>query len=267
MTLGPTWDVALRRARHEPLAHLPDELRANPSEPARIFSPGEVIEEEGEQGRTLRTLLSGWAAEGRTLQDGRRQIVRLVLPGDHCGISGGVGRPALCQLFALTRVRLLDHGPVLEWMGRPSVAEHLSRCTADLQKAMFEHLLRLGIMAAEQRTAHLLLETYQRLAAVGLAHEGSMELPITQMVFADTLGLSTIHVNRVLQSLKRSGLIQMGRGRASVTNMRGLASKCGFDLSFLEPYPGLARGPRLSPSSPPLQSQVAGSRPTGESVR
>ncbi|HEV2530557.1 Crp/Fnr family transcriptional regulator, partial [Phenylobacterium sp.] len=96
-----------------------------------------------------------------------------------------------------------------------------------------EWLTGVGRRTAHQRIAHLICEIHLRLKAVGLANGGGFELPITQAEIADALGLSSVHVNRVLQDLRREGLIK-SRGRfLGVPDWPALAQAGGFDPRYL----------------------------------
>jgi CRP-like cAMP-binding protein len=91
----------------------------------------------------------------------------------------------------------------------------------------------VGRRTAHQRIAHLICEIHMRLKAVDLANGGGFELPITQVEIADSLGLSSVHVNRVLQDLRRDGLIQ-SRGRyLAVPDWRALEEAGEFDPRYL----------------------------------
>jgi len=96
-----------------------------------------------------------------------------------------------------------------------------------------EWIVNTGRRPAYERMAHLLCETVVRLRAVGLAGEGSCDLPITQSEFGDALGLSTVHVNRVLQELRGAGLIVLKGSILSVLDWDGLKAAGDFDPAYL----------------------------------
>ena len=94
-------------------------------------------------------------------------------------------------------------------------------------------LLNVGQKEASGRIAHLLCEMLLRLKVVGLAEDGTYGLPVTQAELGDALGLSTVHVNRVLQELRGDGLIT-SRGRfLSVQDWPGLKAAGEFDPTYL----------------------------------
>jgi CRP-like cAMP-binding protein len=163
------------------------------------FAPGQALPD-----RTL-VLLSGWAARQRRLPDGRRQILKLHLPGDLCGLFADT-RPADPPV-ALTQTQA-----VAVAFAANAASEGPMRAILEFEEwCLFNQLMRLGAMTAKERMAHLLLEVYHRLAAVKLARDWSFEMPLTQEQLADVLGLSGVHINRTLQTLRREALID-GRG-------------------------------------------------------
>ena len=87
--------------------------------------------------------------------------------------------------------------------------------------------------APEQRIAHLLCEMLLRLRVVGLANGGQYELPVTQQELGDTTGLSNVHVNRVLQSLRRDGLITLKGKNLVILDVERLNAFSGFTPNYL----------------------------------
>jgi len=79
-----------------------------------------------------------------------------------------------------------------------------------------------------ERTAHLLLELYDRLHIVGLADNGSFACPLSQNVLADALGLSTIHVNRVLRQLRERGLVTVKNQTVVIEDMPATKMLAGY---------------------------------------
>lgn len=160
-----------------------------------------------------RVILSGWAGEELLLPDGRRQICRILIPGDVVGLPRSRARSA-CAITALTPVSLADaagvFGPGFE--EDPTLRSAAAAIREEEEAALLNHLLRLGRLSALQRTAHLFLELHERLSAAGLTQGLRSPMPLTQEILADVLGLSVVHVNRTLQTLKRDRLVSSRRG-------------------------------------------------------
>jgi CRP-like cAMP-binding protein len=176
-----------------------------------------------------RYLISGWAAKVRWLPDGRRQIFNFVLPGESIGLCQRHSPLALSTTVALTPVELLDASLVQRALQNydPLWSElrdaiHIS---ASYDEAyMLNQVLRLGRQTAYERICHLLLELHDRLTIAGLAQETQFGMPLTQEVLADATGLSVVHVNRILQQLRRERLLEIHSGRVRFLNLPALVT-------------------------------------------
>lgn len=198
------------------------------------FAAGAEIYREGEPIRKPRLVLSGWACRQRMLADGRRQIFGFILPGDLIGLELPAGpHPApqpLAQVttLALTPVIACDATRLREAAldGRSEHAGLAAAMAAVVrmdQTHLLNHVVRLGRQSAFERAGHLLLELRERLDAAGLVGSREFPLPLTQEVLADALGLSVVHVNRVLQQYRRDGAVVIRSGRASLLKPEELA--------------------------------------------
>jgi CRP-like cAMP-binding protein len=166
----------------------------------------------------LLAVSDGWAAAVAMLEDGRRQIVDLLLPGDIADLAEL--RKESLGLVALTRVRVQRiEGPVagLSRVGGPGRLGRAWRlkCEAD-HKRIVHHIVRLGRMPAYQRVADFLIEQQERQRRYSRTARDVIELPLTQDMLADHLGMSVVHVNRVLQHLRRDGLIAYRNGHMAI---------------------------------------------------
>ncbi len=195
--------------------------------PVERLEPGrEIVGHDGKPPRAG-MIIEGWACRQRLLPDGRRQIFDLLLPGDFIGLSP-IGPLGSAWTVCLTRVDFADAGALRRRLADvPSEFETIAHAFDTLARVelgrMLDQVVRLGRHTAYERTAHLFLELHDRAAAAGLADEGRFLLPLTQEVLADALGLSVVHVNRVLQQLKRDRLIELHGGRARLLDRARLA--------------------------------------------
>lgn len=186
-------------------------LRAAVDRPRQFRAKREMMVEGQEITETL-LILNGWAARQRILEDGRRQIINFLLPGDLIG-SCDYDRPvASSSVIALTEVEACaapDPGvsPAL------AVVYALSRALGEAYLAA--HITRLGRMNAQDRISDLLLELLERLELAGIASNGRITMPLTQEVLADAVGLTSVHVNRTLQALRKESAIDL-KGRELV---------------------------------------------------
>lgn len=181
------------------------------------FAAGALVQPPQRKDR-LRLITSGWLYEARLLPDGRRQIFGYLLPGDL--VTGRHGaRTTRSALFALTRVDTTELTAALAaapGAGRTSLSEGLARALEQQEHRGYGALVRLGQYTAQERMAHLIIELRDRLARVGQASRTSFRAPLTQEHLADTLGLSLIHVNRVLRQLRNENLLTIKFGMVTL---------------------------------------------------
>jgi CRP-like cAMP-binding protein len=192
------------------------------------------LNRQGERVCTPRMILSGWAARVRTLADGRRQVISLLLPGDLSGVTPGPSPLSLAPTVALTPGYSAEASALAEAAGRrraehPGLARALDLAASAEVACIMDHVARLGRMTAYERTLHWLLELYTRLKRAGLAEGGRCRLPLTQDVMADVLGVSVVHLNRTLRQLRGDSMISLEGGRLVLPDLDRAASVCGFE--------------------------------------
>jgi CRP-like cAMP-binding protein len=207
-------------------------LEALPLVPQDLGTGTELIV-EGRLLDTPRLLVSGWACRFRMLPDGRRQIFDFILPGDMYGLCLRPQAIALTTAITLTPAQIADATAL--WSAikdRPGEFPGLADAchnTASLEEAyLLNQLVRVGRQTAYERTAHLILEIYDRLNSVGLADGATIPMPLTQETIADALGLSVVHLNRTLQLLRRDRLIESRAGFVTLLQPEQLADLADF---------------------------------------
>lgn len=176
-------------------------------------------------------ILEGFACRYRQQADGRRQILAFLLPGDLCdveGVSPGGMDHAIGTLTACTVGRVAPGSLKHLALDHPQVALALQKARLAEEAILREWLVGFGLRSAPQRLAHLFCELLVRLQAVGLATSDSFDLPLTQADLGEATGLSTVHVNRSLQTLRGAGLIQLTNRKFRAINLAGLRSMCAF---------------------------------------
>ena len=223
----------------------------------RAYTAGTDLLREDQPSTECCLILEGLACRYKVLGAGQRQILSLHLPGDipdlmslhldtmdHGLASLGRGRAAY-----------IPHGAVRELCDRhPNLAAALWRDTLIDASIGREWLAGVGRRTAHERIAHLICEVYVRSDALGLLEQGAFELPVTQAELGDATGLSTVHVNRVLQDLRRDELITW-RGRSIlVLDWERLCLTADFDASYLHL---LDEADILTTASPRLRSSLA----------
>lgn len=201
----------------------------------RFPSHADVIQ-EGNEPRHLNIVIEGWACRYKQLEDGRRQILALFVPGDMCDpcvfLLDQMSH-ALATLTPATIARVPEKD-VLELMRlSPAVNKALWLEMLVSTEVQREWTVSLGRRTAIERMAHLFCELLVRLRAVGLAGPGECDMPITQADLGDALGLSSVHVNRTLQELRAMRLIEL-RGRRLVVRDEAALQALGlFNPNYL----------------------------------
>lgn len=191
---------------------------------------------EGDERRKLIVIVSGWACIYKQLENGARQIVALLMPGDICQpFGGGVQRRAF-SLGTLTPVSYARVDPdALRAIARDNQAIEQAlwwdaELRADLQN---EHIVSLGRRTAPERLGHLFCELYARLSMVGLINRPEFAFPLTQLDLADLLGLSIVHVNRTLKELREAELVTLRGRHVTIQDLGELAAFAQFDPAYL----------------------------------
>ena len=195
-----------------------------------------IIVSEGQAPRSMFVLLEGLACRYRMLPDGARQILTFLLPGDLCDLHVFLLRRMDHSIGTLTPVRLaaITREDVLEIVLRhPRISIGLWWSSLREEAMLRERIVSLGRRDARERVAHLLCELVWRQKAIGHANGDSIDLPLTQIDLADALGLTPVHVNRVLQALQRDGLLMLERRQLTLLNLDALAAVAQFDAGYL----------------------------------
>jgi CRP-like cAMP-binding protein len=202
----------------------------------RRIGARETVIREGERPSQINFILDGWAHRYKTLEDGRRQIVSFLLPGDLCDLNVFVLRQMDHSVGTITPVRVVD----LARETFEAITERHTRIAQALWWAALvneathrEWVLNVGQRTAIERLAHLLCELFVRLEAVGLTDGASCEMPVTQAELADATGLSTVHVNRTLQELRGLGLIELRGRQLTIPDLAALQRVGLFNDNYL----------------------------------
>lgn len=197
-----------------------------------VAEPGAAILSEGSHSALMFTVLSGWAFRFKTLQDGRRQILNYLLPGDLVGLQGSVMGEMEHSVEAISPIVLcVFQRDRLDELYRnyPGLSFDVTWLAAREERMLDEHLLSLGRRSAVERAAYLLAFLTLRAQAVGMGTSGPMVLPLTQQHVADTLGLSIVHTNKTLRRLSNMGLIRWMDRSCEILDLDGLRETAEWD--------------------------------------
>ncbi|HKS65461.1 MAG TPA: Crp/Fnr family transcriptional regulator [Xanthobacteraceae bacterium] len=221
-----------------------DDLAAIRAMPIHIrdLAANATIVREGDRPDQCCLMVEGFAVRSKMTDQGKRQILSIHIPGDipdlqslHLHVMDHDFRTLSECTVGFISHEALRHVT----RKRPAVAEALWRETL-IDAAMFrEWIVNVGRRTAPQRLAHLLLEIRERLKVVGLCPDRHYELPMTQIDIADALGLTPVHVNRVLKELRTAGLLEMKRWEVTLGDPARLTAFGDFNPMYLHAAPEL----------------------------
>lgn len=181
-------------------------------------------------------LLEGIACRYKDLRNGERQITALHIPGDFVDLHSFTLKRLDHDIATLTacRIATVPH----EALHRiTEVHPHLTRIywfSTNLDAAMHrEWELSLGRRTALARLAHLLCEMFIRFEIVGLTDGSTYPFNLTQADISECLGLTSVHVNRMLKQLREQQLATIRHGRVTILNWEQLQKVAEFDPAYL----------------------------------
>ena len=202
----------------------------------RIAPRESYLVREGEPTTSCMVLLKGFAYRQKLVTDGARQIISFHIPGEFIDLQNAILDVSDHNVQALTRTQLavVPKPALLEIMAaRPAVRRAIWLETLIDASIFREWVVNVGRRDARTRIAHLLCELVLRLRRSGEAERSVWEFPITQEQIADATGLTPVHTNRTLQSLRRDGLITLANGELSVLDWEKLAETGDFNERYL----------------------------------
>jgi CRP-like cAMP-binding protein len=212
-----------------------DALRRLEAALATVHAHEDLVR-EGDRPNAVTLLLHGLLCRYKIVADGRRQIMSFHIPGDVPDLPAllvPVMDHNLCSLVP-SQLALIPRAAMLSLFAEQPQLAHLFWRDTLIDAAVFrEWMVGIGRRSAFKRIAHLFCEMIVRMQAVGLSSQHSIELPLTQTDIADALGLSTVHVNRTLQEIRRAGLIKFDRGKLVAVDWPRLREAGEFDQTYL----------------------------------
>ncbi|SDF97770.1 cAMP-binding domain of CRP or a regulatory subunit of cAMP-dependent protein kinases [Celeribacter baekdonensis] len=210
----------------------------------RSFVPGRDLVHQGQSGQVAYILRSGWACSYKILQDGQRQIVDFQIPGDFLGLRSVLLHISDHSIEPVTDIvvsEVMLKDLLSAFQKAPRLATAVLWAASRDEAMVVEHLVNIGRRNATERMAHFLLELGARLALVGVGSRKGYTCPLSQYLLADALGLSAVHVNRVLRHLRELGLVTFRDGVVVFGDYEALIAFAQFDPTYLD-----QRGPLLT---------------------
>lgn len=194
------------------------------------------IANEGNHPRECCTVVRGMVVRSKVAESGKRQILSFHIPGDVPDLESLFLAELDHDLSTLSTAILafVSHQDLLDVIrSRPMVAQALWKCTLIDAAILREWIINLALRPAVARMAHLIAELHYRMAAVGLSSENQFDFPLSQARLGEALGISTVHVNRVLQELRGADVVDIRSNRVTITDLSTLNKMAGFNSVYL----------------------------------
>lgn len=210
-------------------------LENTTSKPRRYVARQDLIREGDEPGPMF-VVLEGWACRYKILPSGTRQIMAFLMPGDACDLHIKLLAEMDHSIQAITTamVATVTRTEMQAMMqGHPNIASAMYSAQLVDEGIMRAWIVSMGRRSSTERVAHLICELYLRARNIGLTDGGEFALPLSQLVLADALGMTAVHINRVLKELRLSGAMALKRGSVTILDPKKLVQIAGFDENYL----------------------------------
>ena len=203
---------------------------------SHMYLPDHDLICEGDEPSTMIVMLEGWACNYKLLPDGSRQIIAFLMPGDVCAMHVTMLAEMDHSVATLTTARIaripraqLD--ALIQ--SQPRLSEALWWTQLVDEAVLRATIVSMGRRSTTERIAHLLCELNIRMVNVGLVGRRSCEMPFTQIVLADAVGLTPVHTNRIIKKLRLAGALETCPGSIVISDIGCLAKIAGFDDNYL----------------------------------
>jgi CRP-like cAMP-binding protein len=200
------------------------------------FTANIDIVHEGDVPRSAFVLTRGMAFRYRLMPDGKRQILTFLIPGDIFGLQAFLLTAMDHSIATLvpTRVATISRDTVFDLFdNHPRIGAALWWAALQEEAILRERIVALGRRSSRGRVAYLLCELVWRQIAVGLTEDHAIRMPLTQVELADVLGLTSVHMNRILQGFRRDNLITLAHHRLTLPDVERLQEIAGFNQNYL----------------------------------
>jgi CRP-like cAMP-binding protein len=191
---------------------------------------------EGDQPGPVFVVLEGWAFRYKILPRGTRQILAFLLPGDCCDLHNNMLAEMDHSIQAVTaaKVALISRASMDAMMdAHANIARAMYISQLVDEGTLRSWIVSMGRRSSIERVAHLMCELYLRAAPVPDMEEGNVSLPLSQVILADALGMTPVHINRVLKELRASGAMDIKRRSLVIIDPVRLVQIAGFDDNYL----------------------------------
>ncbi len=202
----------------------------------RAYAPRQDLIREGDEPGPVFVMLDGWGCRYKILPSGTRQIMAFLMPGDACDLHVNMLEEMDhgIQAISSASVATISRGEMQTIMhDHPSIARAMYVAQLIDEGIMRAWIVSMGRRSSIERVAHLMCELYLRARNIGLVSDGEFALPLSQLVLADALGMTAVHINRVLKELRLSGAMALRRGSLEILDPGKLVQIAGFDENYL----------------------------------
>jgi len=220
---------------------------------AHRVRPRKDIIREGDPPKDAHLIMEGFACRYKQLPDGDRQIMAFFVPGDLCDfhvqilgqMDHSIGTVTACSVVSLSP-ETIDG-----LTSNPRINRGLWWMTLVDEGTLREWLVNVGQRSSAERLAHLICELRLRLLSVGMAEPDRFDFPLTQNDLAEAMGMTPVHVNRMMQQLREEGLIRTEHRHIIILDYERLRDFAQFDANYLHLRDGKeASAPQMRESSP-----------------
>jgi CRP-like cAMP-binding protein len=197
----------------------------------RSFVARRDMVHQGQSSQAAYILSAGWVCSYKLQADGTRQIVDFQVPGDFLGLRSVLLRTSdhsFEPIVDIEAAEVLTSDLLEAFAQTPRLATAILWAASRDEAMVVEHLVGIGRRDADARMAHFLLELGSRLALVGMGSKEGYDCPLTQYHLADALGLSAVHVNRVLRQLRETRAGDLPGRSCDVSRLWRAGGTCRF---------------------------------------
>lgn len=210
-------------------------LAAATSHPTKYAVKADLIR-EGDMPGPVFIMLEGWACRYKILPNGTRQVLAYLMPGDCCDLNIGLLAEMDHSIQAITptvvaTIQRADMDALMDEHRGVAKAMYISQLVDE--GTMRAWITSMGRRTSTERVAHLMCELYLRARNVGLEFEPDLKLPLSQLLLADSLGMTPMHVNRILKVLRLGSAMTLKRGSLHIADPAKLLHIAGFDENYL----------------------------------
>ena len=202
----------------------------------RQFAARRDLIREGDRPGPVFVVLSGWACRYKILPSGSRQVTSFMLPGDSCDLHIGILDEMDHSIQTITKASIatIPRAVMEDMLDRsPAIGRALYAAQLIDEATLRAWIVSMGRRSSLERVAHLMCELYLRLQGLTGMVSTSVELPVSQLLLADALGMTPVHINRVLRGLREAGVMEISRRSLRITDPAGLVQVAGFDENYL----------------------------------